>query len=81
MVHGLRVQSSGKHVRDTSRKVNIRLPEKGNSNSHGARPVYQKHLRHDEVVPDQKVVNKEFSLSVMPWPADRAARHGGEEAM
>ena len=31
----------------------IRLPGKGNSNSHGARPVHQKHLRHDEVDPDQ----------------------------
>ena len=26
------------------RKVDIRLPGKGNSNSHGARPVYQNHL-------------------------------------
>ena len=35
-----------------------------NSNSHGARPVHQKHLRHDEVDPDKLVVNKEFSLSM-----------------
>jgi len=45
------------------RKVDIRLPGKGNSNSHGARPVHQKHVRHDEVDPDKLVVNKEFSLS------------------
>ena len=44
------------------------------SPGHGARPVHQKHLRHDEVDPDKLVVNKEFSLS-------RAARrpdHGDE---
>jgi hypothetical protein len=35
------------------RKVDIRLPGKGNSNSHGARPVHQKHLRHDDVGPVQ----------------------------
>ena len=40
------------------RKVDIRLHGKGNSNSHGARPVHQKHLRHDEVDPDKLVVNK-----------------------
>ena len=34
------------------RKVGIRLPEKGNSNSHGARPVYYNH-HDDEVDPDQ----------------------------
>ena len=45
-------------------KVDIRLHGKGNSNSHGARPVHQKHLRHDEVDPDKLVVNKEFSVSV-----------------
>ena len=26
---------------NSTRKVDIRLPEKGSSNSHGARPVYQ----------------------------------------
>ena len=31
-------------VRRRTRKVDIRLPGKGNSNSHGARPVYQNHL-------------------------------------
>ena len=34
-----------------SRKVNTRLPGKGNSNSHGARLVHQNHL--DEVDSDQ----------------------------
>jgi len=34
------------------RKVEIRLPGKGNSNSHGARPVYQNHL-DDKVDSDQ----------------------------
>ena len=38
-----------------SRKVDIRLPGKGNSNSHGARPV---HL----TITDQQLVNKELSL-------------------
>jgi len=28
------------HVRHLFRKVDVRLPEKGNSNSHGARPVH-----------------------------------------
>ena len=46
-----------------TRKVDIRLHGKGNSNSQGARPVHQKHLRHDEVDPDKLVVNKEFSFS------------------
>jgi hypothetical protein len=27
-----------------ARKVDVRLPGKGNSTSHGARPVYQNHL-------------------------------------
>jgi hypothetical protein len=49
--------------RTSDRKVDIRLHGKRNSNSHGARPVHQKHLRHDEVDPDKLVVNKEFSLS------------------
>ena len=43
------------------RKVDIRLPGKGNSNSHGARPVYQ-NLLDDYVDLDQQVVNKELSL-------------------
>ena len=34
------------------RKLNIRLPEKKSSNSHGARPVYQNHL-DDSVDSDQ----------------------------
>jgi hypothetical protein len=28
------------------RKVDVRLPGKGNANSHGARPVYKNHLDH-----------------------------------
>ena len=28
----------------STRKVDIRLPGKGNSNSHGARPVFSNHL-------------------------------------
>ena len=35
---GLRVEPA--EVEDVTRKVDIRLPGKGNSNSHGARPVY-----------------------------------------
>ena len=31
-------------VKDSARKIDIRLPEKGHSNSHGARPVYYNHL-------------------------------------
>jgi hypothetical protein len=31
---------SGSTSRTVSRKVDVRLPGKGNSNSHGARPVY-----------------------------------------
>jgi len=43
-------------------KVDVRLPGKGNSNSHGARPVHLNH--HDDLVDsDQEVVNKELSLS------------------
>ena len=34
------------------RKVDIRLPGKGNSNSRGARPVYKNHF-DDEVDSDQ----------------------------
>jgi hypothetical protein len=44
------------------RKVDIRLPGKGNSNSRGARPVYKNHF-DDEVDSDQLVVNKALSLS------------------
>ena len=35
-----------------TRKVDIRLPGKGNSNSHGARPVHQDRL-DDQVDKDQ----------------------------
>ena len=42
-------------------KVYIRPPGKGNSNSHGARPVYQNHL-DDQVDSDQKVVYEEVCL-------------------
>ena len=43
-------------------KVDTGLHGKGNSNSHGARPVYQNYL-DDKVDSDQQVVNKELSLS------------------
>ena len=45
------------------RAVDIRLPGKGNSNSHGARPVHKNHL-DDQVDSDQQVVNNELSLSL-----------------
>ena len=35
-----------------SRKVDVRLPGKGNSNSHGSRPVHSNHL-DDKVDSDQ----------------------------
>ena len=44
------------------RKVNIRLPEKANSNSRGARLVHYNHL-DDQVDSDQKIANKEISFS------------------
>ena len=47
--------------RPEPRNVDIRLPGKGNSNSHGARPVCQNHF-DDEVDSDQWVVNKALSL-------------------
>ena len=56
----------------TPRKVDIRLSGKGNSNSHGARPVHQKHLRHDEVDPDKLVVNKENAISFLYGCLDSA---------
>ena len=31
-------------VEDGGRKVDTRLPEKGNSNSHGVRPVHSSHF-------------------------------------
>jgi hypothetical protein len=43
------------------RKVDIRLPGKGNSTSHGAKPVYENHL-DDYVDSGQWLVNKELSL-------------------
>ena len=45
------------------RKVDVRLPGKGNPNSHGARPGPPNH-HDDEVDSDQWVVNKEFSLYI-----------------
>jgi len=44
------------------RKLDIRLHGKGNSNSHGARPVYYNHP-DSKVDSIQWVVNKERSLS------------------
>ena len=43
------------------RKADITLHGKGNSNSHGARPVYWNRL-DDSVDSDQQIVNKEVSL-------------------
>ena len=48
--------------RKGTRKVDVRLPEKGNSNSYGARPIYSKHL-DDKVDSYQYVFNKTLSLS------------------
>ena len=45
-----------------SRKVDMRQPERGNSNSHGVRPVYVNYL-DDQVDSDQEVVNTELSFS------------------
>ena len=56
---------------DAARKVDMRLPEKGDPNSHGARPVNETHI--DVLVElDQWVVNKELSLVFVvtyqrPW--------------
>ena len=46
-----------------SRKVDVRLPGKENSNFHGARPVYYNPF-DDSVDSHQDVVNKELSLSL-----------------
>ena len=46
-----------------NRKVGIRLHGRGNSNSHGARPVYFNYL-DDQVDSDQQVGNKELFLCV-----------------
>ena len=45
------------------RKVDIRLPGKGISNSDGARPVHSSHL-DDEADSDQCLVNNKLSLYV-----------------
>ena len=44
-----------------ARKVDARLPGKGNSNSNGVRPVHQI-ITIMKVDSDQLVVNKEFML-------------------
>ena len=49
------------------RKVDIRLPEKANSNSHGARPVYQI-LSMMNWIRTSKFVNKELSLWWQGFP-------------
>jgi hypothetical protein len=48
--------------RSNVRKVDIRLPGNGNSNSNGARLVCQNHL-DDSVESDHDIVNKYVSLS------------------
>ena len=47
-----------------SRKVDVSLPGKGNSNSHGARPVYQNHV-DDEVASDHCILSRK--RKVPPW--------------
>ena len=55
-----------------TRKVDTRLPGKGNSNSHGARPV---HLNYLDL--DQEVINKELSLCTrVARGSDDNADHG-----
>ena len=61
------------------RGVHVRLHGKGNSNFHGARPVYQNDL-DDEVDSDQQVVNQELSLSLW-WSAARVWRERGAQGM
>ena len=57
------------------RKVDVRLPEKGNSDSHGAKPVYLTHL-DDCVDSDQQLVNKD-SLSRYLNPFGTVKSHFG----
>ena len=47
--------------RALARRIDIRLPGKGNSNTRGARPVHCNHL-DDSVDSDQQVVDEELSL-------------------
>ena len=49
----------------SSRTADIRLPGKGNSNSHGGRAVHKKYL-DDQVFSDQEVFSKELSLYTVP---------------
>jgi len=58
-------------VRDAPRKVDIRLPGKGNSNSHGARPVYRNHL--DETAESRKVEQQGDIAALTAWLAAQAA--------
>ena len=43
---------AGRHTWLEARKVDVKLPGKGNSNTHGTRPVHQNHL-DEKVDPDQ----------------------------
>jgi len=54
-----------------ARKVDVKLPGKGNSNSRGARPVYKNHF-DDSVDSDQEVDNKDLSLSAGAVPVQAA---------
>ena len=45
-----------------TRKIDVRLPGKGNSNCHSARPVHLIHHQDDKLDSDQWVVNTEPSL-------------------
>ena len=59
---GARVAWVVVRVREVFGKVDIRLHGKGDSNSHGAKPVHHNHVA-DKVDSDQQVVNKDLSLS------------------
>ena len=48
----IKSRKNSKLLTNVSRKVDIRLPEKEDPNSHGARPVYSNHL-DNEVDSDQ----------------------------
>ena len=63
-----------RHSPKHTRKVDIRLPEKGNSKSRGARPVYK------QVDSDQEVVHKDLSLSeTHSSPPASKTREDGEQ--
>ena len=68
----------GQGVGFTTRKVHIRLPGKGNSDSHGARPIYQNHL-DDSGDSDQEVVDQKLPLSLWGLPGRQRSRSSCSE--